>query len=132
MAIFGTKKDKDIKVKAVKPAKAVKATKEVAVVKKAPVEQVFVGDTAVIIRPRVTEKSGLLSQGNVYTFEVAVNANKNMIAKAVTSMYKVTPLKVAIINTPTRNVFIRGRKGKVSGIRKAMVTIKKGEKIDFV
>lgn len=85
-----------------------------------------------IIRPRITEKSGLLSQAGVYTFEVNKGTTKPEIAKAVIKLYKVTPVKIAIVNLPTRNVFVRGKKGTVSGVKKAIVTVKKGEKIDFI
>jgi large subunit ribosomal protein L23 len=87
---------------------------------------------SIILRPRVTEKSGILSQMGVYTFEVARNANKDAVAKAVQVLYKVVPVKIAIINVPAKNVFVKGRRGTVSGIKKAMVTLKKGDKIDFV
>ncbi len=86
----------------------------------------------VIIRPRITEKSGLLSQTGVYTFEVVRGADKQSIGKAVKALYKVTPVKVAVLNSPAKKVFLRGRKGTVSGFRKALVTLKQGEKIDFV
>ncbi len=85
-----------------------------------------------ILRPRITEKSGVLSQGGIYTFEVAKDADKASISRAVKALYKVTPIKVAIVNLPARKTFIRGRRGVVPGIRKAMVTVKKGDKIDFV
>ncbi|MDE1975300.1 MAG: 50S ribosomal protein L23 [Patescibacteria group bacterium] len=85
-----------------------------------------------VVRPRITEKSGILSQGGVYTFEVANGANKPAIAKTVAALYKVTPVKIAIINGPSRRVFVRGKRGVVPGIRKAVVTVKKGEKIDFI
>jgi large subunit ribosomal protein L23 len=109
-------------------------TKDVAALKAAPAMPVghFTSATDSIIRPRVTEKSGLLSQGGVYTFEVTRNSNKAMVAKAVKALYKVTPVKIAIINTPMKNVFVKGRKGTVSGMKKAIITVKKGEKIDFV
>ncbi len=87
---------------------------------------------SVIIRPRVTEKSGVLSQGGVYTFEISKDANKRMVKKAVSTMYKVSPIKIAIVNTTARKIFVRGRKGTVAGIKKAIVTVKSGEKIDFV
>lgn len=85
-----------------------------------------------IIRPRITEKSGILSQSNVYTFEVAKSATKSTVFDAIIKMYKVTPVKVAIVNLPAKKVFVRGKKGSVSGMKKAIVTIKKGEKIDFI
>lgn len=86
----------------------------------------------IIIRPRITEKSGLLSQSGVYTFEVEKGATKPQVAKVIKKLYKVTPVKVAIINLPAKNVFVRGKKGTVSGVSKALVTVKKGEKIDFI
>ena len=87
---------------------------------------------SIIIRPRITEKSGVLSQSGVYTFEVAKNSNKASIAKAITALYKVVPTHIAIVNTPMKNVFVKGRHGTVAGIKKAIITVKKGEKIDFV
>jgi large subunit ribosomal protein L23 len=87
---------------------------------------------SMILRPRITEKSGIMSQGGVYTFEVAKNANKVSVSKAIVALYKVTPVKISIINTPVRKVFIKGRRGTVAGIKKAVVTVKKGDKIDFV
>lgn len=138
MAIFGTKKAKEAKssevkeVKAVKAVKAVKPAKAVKAVAVAPISSKVNDDNAVIVKPRITEKSGIMSQSGVYTFEVTKRANKATVSKAVASMYKVSPVKVAIINTPARNVFVKGRRGVVSGMKKAVVTLKKGEKIDFV
>ncbi len=86
----------------------------------------------VIIRPHVTEKSGVLSQNGKYTFVIATGANKQTVARSVKNLYKVTPVKVSIVNLPSRNVFVRGRRGVTSGIRKAVVTLKKGETINFV
>lgn len=134
MAIFGSKKKteaKAVEAKEAKPVKKAAAKKETAVAVTAPAA----ADThtaSVILRPRVTEKSGILSQMNVYTFEVAKSSNKDSIAKAVKALYKVSPLKVAITNLPAKNVFVRGKKGVVSGVKKALVTLKKGDKIDFV
>ena len=87
---------------------------------------------SIIIRPHITEKSGLLSQSGVYTFQISENATKSSVAKAMAALYNVTPVRVAMINLPAKKVFVRGKRGVVSGIRKAMVTVKSGEKIDFV
>jgi len=145
MAIFGTKKKEETK-KAGASAKAVKAAAS-KTAKQAKVDKAVVSGTVSapattssisssmtdsILRPRITEKSGILSQTGVYTFEVTKNATKNSVSKAVIALYKVTPVKVAIINVPAKQVFIRGRKGTSPGMKKAMVTVKKGEKIDFV
>jgi large subunit ribosomal protein L23 len=109
-------------------------TKDVAAVKSGAVlpSGSFGIATEAIIRPRITEKSGLLSQIGVYTFEVGRGANKQSIAKAVKALYKVTPVKVAVLNAPAKKVFLRGKKGTVAGFRKALVTLKAGDKIDFV
>ena len=121
------------KVVKAKAVKAVKATKELATTSAPAVSSGIVSNIAgAILRPRLTEKSGILSQMGVYTFEIAQNANKNAVSKAVSALYKVTPIKIAILNLPSKRVFVRGKRGVVSGIRKAVVTLKKGDKIDFV
>ncbi|MFA7252918.1 MAG: 50S ribosomal protein L23 [Candidatus Paceibacterota bacterium] len=87
----------------------------------------------IIKKPRITEKSGLQAEGlGIYTFEVIKKANKKNIAKAVKELYKVTPVKVNIVNLPTKKVFSRGKKGAISGVKKAIVFLKKGDKIEFV
>ncbi len=87
----------------------------------------------IIKKPRITEKSGLQAEGaNTYTFEVMAKANKKNVAKAVREIYKVTPLKVNIVNLPAKKVFARGKRGVKSGLKKAIVYLKKGEKIEFV
>ncbi len=86
----------------------------------------------IILRPRITEKSGLAHEkNNLYTFEVAQNASKPMIAKAIKATYKVTPIKVRTISLPAKKVFVRGRKGTQSSVKKALVYLKKGDKIEF-
>jgi large subunit ribosomal protein L23 len=86
----------------------------------------------VIIKPRITEKAGIMVQeNNVYAFEVAKNSTKESISKAIKSLYKVTPTKVRVINLPAKKVFVRGRKGTQSAIKKALVFLKKGDKIDI-
>lgn len=127
MSLFGSKKKEEKAVKA--PAKASKA---VAVAGSTSTSMSAFNSSAAILRPRITEKSGVLSQGGVYTFEVTLGANKNSVASAIKSLYKVTPIKVAMLNNPAKNVFVRGRRGVVPGVRKALVTLKKGDKIDFV
>ena len=89
----------------------------------------------VLTRPRITEKATFLAAnetGGIYTFEVSGRANKALVAKAVKELFKVTPVKVNIVNTKPKTVFNRGKKGIVGGIKKAMVYLKKGDKIDLV
>jgi len=86
----------------------------------------------IIIRPRITEKSGIMSENSsIYTFEVRKNANKPMIAQAIKALYKVTPMKVRIVNLPAKRVLVRGKRGTSNGVKKAMIYLKKGEKINL-
>jgi large subunit ribosomal protein L23 len=87
----------------------------------------------IIKKPRITEKSGIQAEAlGVYTFEVTDSANKKNIAKAVKELYKVTPVKINITNLPAKKVFSRGKVGRKSGVKKAVVYLKKGDKIEFV
>lgn len=88
---------------------------------------------AIIKKPRITEKAGIKSESeNVYTFEVASKATKISVAKAVREIYKVNPVKVNIVNLPSKKTFSRGKMGIKSGVKKAVVFLKKGEKIAFI
>ena len=71
----------------------------------------------IIKNPRITEKASFLSElNNVYTFEVAKSATKTSVAKAVLEVYKVKPIRVAIVNLPAKEVFMRGKKGTKSAV----------------
>jgi len=85
----------------------------------------------VIIRPRITEKATLSAEKNQYVFEITAKATKPSIAAAIKDMYKVTPLAVNITHTPAKKVRVKGREGVQSAVRKAYVTLKKGDKIDL-
>jgi len=92
--------------------------------------------TQVLIRPLITEKAENLQEArNQYTFVVARKSNKLQIRKAIEDMYEV---KVASVNTMvmpakaknrnTRSGVIRGR---ISPYKKAIITLKDGDIIDF-
>ena len=84
----------------------------------------------IILRPRITEKSGVMNENlNLYTFEVAKNSTKPSIAKAIKQLYKVTPLKIRTIMLPRKEVFVRGKFGSKPAVKKALVFLKKGDKI---
>ena len=86
---------------------------------------------SVLKHPRVTEKTAMQAEGRVYTFDVFPSANKVIVAKAIKTQYGVTPLAVRIINVKPTRVFVRGKQGVTSAIKKALVTLKKGDKIDL-
>ena len=85
-----------------------------------------------IKNPRITEKASNVSMENIYVFNVEKNANKTEIKKAIFSLYKVKPTKVNILPIPRRNVVFKGKKGTKGGGKKAVVYLKKGDKIEFV
>ena len=108
------------------------ATTKVAKVKKTD-SKVGLGERVnAIVRPHITEKAAVLAEKNTYVFEVAKTTNKIEIAKAIKALYNVTPIRVNIINLPDTRVFVRGKNGVKSGMRKALVTLKKGETIEIV
>ena len=84
-----------------------------------------------IISPLVTEKSTNLSEQNKITFKVNSKANKNNIKKNIESIFKVNVTKVNIINKKTRIKNSRGKKIRVKGFKKAIITLKKGQSIDL-
>ena len=85
-----------------------------------------------IVRPHITEKAAILAEKGTYVFEVAKDTNKIEIAKAIGALYNVTPVRVNIVNLPRTNVFVRGKAGVKAGVRKALVTLKKGDKIEIL
>lgn len=86
----------------------------------------------IIISPRITEKASFQAADGVYTFNVYPKANKIQIKRAISEMYGINPIRVAIINIPSKKVIIRGKKGIKSGGKKALVYLKDGDKIEFV
>jgi large subunit ribosomal protein L23 len=84
------------------------------------------------LMPRITEKATLLSENNVYTFTIPKGANKVTVAAAVKDLFKVTPIKVAIVRTMGKTKITKGKMGKTAETKKAYVYLKKGEKIEFV
>lgn len=87
----------------------------------------------VLLRPRITEKAALLAdKSNVYVFEVMKGATKKSISASVFEVYGKRPVKVSIAKIPSKQVFIRGKKGVKSGGKKAYVYLKKGDKIELI
>ncbi len=83
-----------------------------------------------LINLHVTEKSNDLLQDNKYVFKVNTKTNKSEIKKAVESLYKVDVSDVKIINIPKKKIRVGRREGWKKGYKKAIVEIKKGQKIE--
>ena len=87
---------------------------------------------SIIKKPFVTEKSAAMSVMGKYVFVVAGDTTKSEVKKAVETHYKVHVTKVDVINTRPK----ARRRGRVMGMRpsfkKAIITLKKGEKLDIL
>jgi large subunit ribosomal protein L23 len=84
-----------------------------------------------ILSPMVTEKSTNLSELNKIIFKVPDGANKKNLKKNIEKIFKVNVTKINIINKQNRTKITRGKKVKVSGFKKAIITLKKGQSIDL-
>jgi len=87
----------------------------------------------ILIRPILTEKmTNLQEKYNQYAFEVHRAANKIQIKKAVEERFNVTVTKVRTINVRGKKRRMGRFEGKRSAWKKAIVTLKEGDVIDFV
>ncbi len=127
MAFFGKNKTEK---KVETTAKAGRATSKPSAVLRP--KNLSVSAAQVIIRPHITEKSGMLSQSGVYTFEVVKGAGSKAIAEAVEALYKVVPTQVSVTTIRSKKRNLRGKPGKTASGKKAYVYLKKGETIEFI
>ena len=84
-----------------------------------------------IFSPMVTEKSTNLSELNKVVFKVPDGANKKNLKKNIDKIFKVNVTKINIIIKQHRTKITRGKKVNVSGYKKAIITLKKGQSIDL-
>ena len=84
-----------------------------------------------ILSPLVTEKSTNLSDQNKVVFKVPRKANKKNLKTSIEKIFKVNVTKINIINKRNRIKTTRGKKVKIKGYKKAIITLKKGQNIDL-
>ncbi|MDO8561076.1 MAG: 50S ribosomal protein L23 [bacterium] len=85
----------------------------------------------ILIAPRITEKATMLQSNNQYVFEVSDNANASLIRRAVEGKYGVRVRGVNVLNQPGKKVKTGRREGWSKGFKKAIVSLEKGQTIDF-
>jgi large subunit ribosomal protein L23 len=85
----------------------------------------------VLRRPIVSEKSIILQGRSKYTFAVASGASKHQIKEAVETAFKVDVLGVNVITVQGSTRKIGRRRIVTSPWKKAVVTVKAGQKIEF-
>jgi large subunit ribosomal protein L23 len=84
-----------------------------------------------ILTPMVTEKSTILSEQNKIVFKVPFKANKTNLKKNIEKIFKVNVTKINVLNKQNRTKIVKGKKVKVQGYKKAIITLKKGQSIDL-
>ena len=91
--------------------------------------------TQVVLRPVITEKSMDQTSQSKYTFAVTDTANKMQIKAAVEELFKVTVLNVNVLTSKRKEKSRNRRRGRQVGYtspwKKAVVTIKAGDSIEF-
>jgi large subunit ribosomal protein L23 len=84
----------------------------------------------IITKPIISEKAFAAQEVDKYIFAVSPKANKDLVKKEVERLFGVEVLTVNIINTPGKVKRVGRIYGKRSDVKKAIVKIKKGQKIE--
>ena len=120
-----------------KPAKVLAAKPEakvapaVATVNSASIKNAKFSYSA-IKQPHISEKASYLAEKDQYTFEVLPNYNKKEIKDAIEGIYKVDVLSVNVIKIPAKKRRLGRTEGFRKAYKKAIVTIKNGQKIEIL
>ncbi len=85
----------------------------------------------VIVKPVVTEKSTTLSEYNQIVFLVNINSNKIDIKKSIELIYGVKVSSVNVIRVKGKTKVFKGKVGKRSDYKKAIISMPKGQSIDL-
>ena len=92
----------------------------------------YEGSSILIKKPYITEKSTQLAEQGQYVFLVTKNANKIEIKKAIRDIYKVDVIRVNKIKMSPKKKGWGKNAGTRPGFVKAIVTLKKGQKIELL
>ncbi|WP_366923261.1 50S ribosomal protein L23 [Metallumcola ferriviriculae] len=84
----------------------------------------------ILVRPVISERTVELMEDNKYTFIVAKKANKSEIKKAVEEIFDVTVTRVNTLMVRGKNRRMGRFEGKTPDRKKAIVTLKPGDKIE--
>jgi len=85
----------------------------------------------IIIKPVISEKTTEMMEHNKYVFQVAMKANKLQVTQAINDIYGVKPKKINMLIVRGKDKRLRFRLGRTSAWKKAIVTLKPGEKIEI-
>jgi large subunit ribosomal protein L23 len=84
----------------------------------------------VLVKPLITEKVTDMGMYNKYAFEVTLDTNKQEVKKAMQEVYGVVPISVNILNMKGKSVRFGRVTGKTKKWKKAIITLKKDDKIE--
>lgn len=84
-----------------------------------------------ILKRVVTEKTVRIQGDNQHTFIVRKDADKNNIRLAIEEIFGVAVERVNIVNMKPTSKTFRQKKGQIKGFKKAYVTLKQGDTIEF-
>jgi large subunit ribosomal protein L23 len=84
-----------------------------------------------ILAPLITEKATVLSEQNKVVFRVAMDSTKEEIASAIEELFKVKVTKVNTLIQKGKTKRFRGRPGRRTDMKKAIVTLQEGQSIDI-
>ena len=87
--------------------------------------------TRILSRPRITEKSYALNALNQYVFVVTKTATKKSVKRAVEQAYGVQVKKVRIVRLPAKTRMFGKNMGMKSAIKKAIVSVTKGQSLEL-
>jgi large subunit ribosomal protein L23 len=85
----------------------------------------------IVRRPVITEKATMASEHNQVTFRVPLDANKFEVKAAVEGLFNVSVTAVNTIRVAGKLKRFRGRLGRRSDYKKAIVTLREGQRIDI-
>ncbi len=85
----------------------------------------------ILVKPWITEKSTDLGSQNKYMFLVKGNATKPLIRENISRRYNVNVLGVDVVNIKGKMKHFRNQAARKSGLKKAIITLKKGDKIEI-
>ncbi|MDE2781102.1 MAG: 50S ribosomal protein L23 [Chloroflexota bacterium] len=86
----------------------------------------------VLLKPTITEKSTLLQESGRYTFQIAPDANKGLVKEAVEKNFNVTVIDVNITKLHGKRKRYGPKIKKMPDIKKAVVTLKPGDRINLI
>ena len=85
----------------------------------------------IIKNPVVTEKTTKIAENNQFVFKVDVSSSKESIKMAIEKIFKVKVKNINTIKIKGKTKVFKGTKGKRADYKKAIVSLKEGETLDY-